>query len=56
MASKQLEEDPEDGFYVLEGKRYTMSEAEKAHESMIKVLDEVTTEGTEEKNFPSFPR
>ena len=53
MASNHPEEDPEEGFYVLEGKRYTISEAEKAYESMLRALDEVTIEGTDEKTLIS---
>ena len=49
MASKQ----PEEGFYILEGNRYTISEAESAYESMIKALDEVKIEGTDERTLIS---
>ena len=51
MASNRPEEEPEEGFYILEGKRYTISEGEQAHESMIKALDEVMIEGTDERTL-----
>ena len=50
MASNQPEE-PEEEFYIMEGKRYIISEAEGAYEAMMKALDEVKMEGTEERTL-----
>ena len=47
MASN-VPEEPEDDFYVMEGKRYIISEAEVAYEAMLKALDEVKMEGTDD--------
>ena len=48
MATKTPEEEPE-GFYVMEGKRYTISDAEMAYEEMIQALDEIKIEGVDEQ-------
>ena len=50
MASKTPEEEPE-GFYVMEGKRYTISDAEMAYEEMMQALDEVKIEGVDEQTL-----
>ena len=50
MASN-VPEEPEDDFYVMEGKRYIISEAEVAFEAMLKALDEIKMEGTDDKTL-----
>ena len=51
MASNQPEEEPEEGFYVMEGKRYTISEAEVAYEAMMEAINEVKMEGIDERTL-----
>ena len=50
MASKLPEETPEK-FYILEGKRFIISDAKEAQEALMDAINEVEIEGTDEETL-----